>query len=111
MTSCCGPSFEDRRTFTVRPFGVFSQGSSGLDRIRRSDSGEDTVQGFDTAHFSRRSASHVRMHTLSDTKHGRPGCVAIVPTGVDVVQTGTMLEVGAVDGKLVIGIEFSFQTV
>lgn len=52
FVSCSGPSLDERRMLTVRPYGVFSQGLVGTDIMARSLRLEDTVQGLDTARLS-----------------------------------------------------------
>ena len=52
FVNCSGPSFDERRMFMVRPYGVFSQGFVGTDIIALSLIFEATVQGFDTTRLS-----------------------------------------------------------
>ena len=49
--------------------------------------------------------------TFGDAQVGGPGDVSVVPAAVDVVESGRVLEVGSVDGKLVEGIQLALQRV
>lgn len=49
--------------------------------------------------------------TFCDAQVGGPGDVSVVPATVDVVESGRVLEVGPVDGKLVKSIQLALQYV
>ena len=47
--------------------------------------------------------------TFSNAQVCRPSIVLAIPAAVDVVETAGVLEVGAINGKLVKGVELSFE--